>query len=239
MSRADWQFAVGVLLALIFGIPSIPLFAKGNTALGVLTLLLAIIILGLTVYFSSLLRLPPYTVLEHHSHIEVLDASGREARVRKTIVLRPNHRGQKYFTHRDISSDGTDITFTVDPAVAIVKQSKSAGDYHVTIEFPHLLRRMRAAPATWLEMTCTGAFTKNLESVTLQVDQPLKRATIEIVLPHQRPPNLDSVKLVYRYSGNEEEQAKPEVNGNRIRWERRAKWFRSLRFGEYEISWRW
>ncbi len=238
MSRSDCFAIGGIVLGVISLIPAVPLFSSGNAALGALAVLLAVIILGFTLYFWLTSKLPPYTVLRHESHIEIADRTGRRASARKTLSLRPNHRGLQFYTHRNISTDGQGVTFTVDPGVTLVQQERHAGDHFVTIRFPTQLRRMSRAPLTWLEIICTDAFMADRESFTLLVDQPIKSVRVEVVLPQDRPPHPDSVRLVYRYSGSEEELERPEIITNRIAWER-AHRYRCLRYGEYQLSWRW
>src|SRR5439155_14848578 len=105
------------------------------------------------------MQLPPWTILSHKNRIEIFDAGGKRAVARKTIVLRPNHRGKQFYTHRNISIDGGTVTFKVDASVTLVTQERHAGDYVVTVQFPQHLARFRAAPDTSLEMELTDAFT--------------------------------------------------------------------------------
>jgi len=234
MSRADIIGILGILLTLILGIPSIPLFAQGNLALGALTLILALIILGLTGYFHYLSRLPPFTILSHHFNVEILDTEGKQARARKTITIRPNHPGQDHYAHRSFTFDGT-VNFRVDPGVRIASQYVAAGDHFVYVRFPSQLKRFKAV-TTWIELDCTNSFTSPNEGVLLTVDQPIKVATIEITLPTPKQPQ--NVRTIYRYSGKEEEMPKPEVRGQRICWTRSPKWG-GLSYGQYEVSWDW
>jgi hypothetical protein len=237
VSRSDVIGLIGVILTIVFGIPAVPLFAEGNIALGVLTIALALIILALTGYVYWRLELPPYTILTHESRIEILDAQGRRAAARKTIALRPNYRGADHYTHRNISCDGA-VEFAVDPGVVLVQQQRAAGDYFVTVRFPHQLPCFRKAPPTWIEMLFTDAFLGNNESFSLLVDQPIKMASIEVLFPAARHPVPGSVRAVYRYSGHEEELAPPQLAGNRITM-LLARKYRLLRYGEYEVMWRW
>ena len=159
MSRSDWLAIAGIALTLIFGIPSIRYFTQGNRALGGLSLFLTFVILALTVYFYWLSRLPPYTVISSHLKVEILNPAGNTARIRKTVVLRPNHHGLEHYAHRNISYDGT-ATFRVNPEVTLVEHHVAAGDHFIYVRFPHQLRRFSHV-STWLEADQTDTFTSS------------------------------------------------------------------------------
>lgn len=236
MQRADWLAIAGFVLTIIFGLPSIAFFQQGNRSLGAVAIFLALLTAGLTLYIYRTITRPPWTVLSHHTRAEIRDRDGEIAVVRKTVRLSPNHPGLQHYTHRNISCDGSAV-FTVDSGVRVVTQTVEAGDYHLTVEFPSQLRRFHPV-TTWLEATLTAAFTGNREAVILLVDQPIRTATLEILLPEHRPPQAGTVRAVYRYSGKDEKLPPPEVVGSGIVWTRTHR-FRCLPFGEYEVSWRW
>jgi hypothetical protein len=236
MTRADWLGVAGLLVSIILGLPSFSLFARGDRALGIAAIILAGIVLALTWAIRWILQLPPWTIMRHRTRIEVLDPGGKQAVATKTLLLRPNHGGLQHYTHRNISGEGTPV-FAVDPAVVLLKQQRSAGDYFVTVEFPHQLRRFEKV-TTWLEMRFADAYCGDPENFTLLVDQPMREVSIEVILPESRHPHSDSVMLLYRYSGKEEQLEKPQVQGRTISWTRVHKW-RGLPPGEYEIRWNW
>jgi hypothetical protein len=234
MQRGDWWALIGIIVAIVLGIPSVPLFAQGNIVLASVALILFMVLLGLTYYTYWIGRLPPWTVMAFHFHAEILDTAGRTARARKTVKLRANHPGLEYYTHRNISADGT-VTFQVDGDVTLESQQVIGGDYVVRVRFPTQIKRWSQVN-TWLEETCTGTFTTTSEGIIGLVDLPMKRITLEVTLPADRPSR--SARVIYRYSGKEEELDPPTVNGNRLVWTRGYR-FRELPFGEYELRWSW
>lgn len=234
MTRADWLVLGGVLLFALSVASSVPTLARGSVLLGLIHLVVGLAILSLSIYAYKTLSYPPFTIISHHLLVEILDPLGADARIRKTITLRPNHSGLDHYAHRNISSDGT-LTFLVDPNVTMVSHQVVGGDHLVYVRFPYHLRRGQHYQ-TWLEALCKDAFTSNPEFATLLVDQPIKSATIEIVLPPQRPPQ--TVRAVYRYSGLERELPSPEVHENRIIWQRSTN-FVGIPPGEYEVRWTW
>lgn len=233
MSRSDWLAILGIILTVIFGIPTIPLFAKGNIALGFLVLVLFLVTLALTLYHIWKSRLPPYTILCHHGRVDIQDDGGKTALYRKTLTLRPNHPGLEHYTHRNLSADGTLTDFRVNPEVLLENQGVRAGDYYVSIRFFNQLPRGRPV-TTWLEATCRDCFTKQREGFIVFVDQPTRAAKVEVVLP--RKPY--DVRAIFRYSGRDQELEAPAITGNSIVWERSQR-FMNLPFGEYEVSWSW
>jgi hypothetical protein len=236
VSRSDVLAIVGLVLTVVFGIPAIPLFAKGNAALGALSSFLALACLVLTVGILWWARLPPWTIMSHNLSVDIRDAAGKSTCARKTIKLRSNHPGNKWYIHRNISFDGdASQNVKVGPDVSVVKVEPWAGDFNVTVEFPTTLRIFESRE-TWLEMEFRNAFAPSRrESVALLVDQPIKAATIQISLPDGVNP-IDA-RTIYRSSGREEEVDPPISQGRQLTW-MQSRW-RGLRYGEYEISWKW
>lgn len=234
MSFVDWLAILGIILALVFGIPTIPLFASGNIALGSLALILALVVIGLTIYLWWLSTCSPYTIISYMMKVDILDTTGKNALVKKTITLRPNQRGLDHYTHRNISADGN-VTFAVDPGVTVARNQISGGDHHVEVRFPHQLHFFKHV-TTWIQISCVDTFLNNTESAVLLVDMPIKSAIIDISFPAGRPPQ--NTKVIYRYSGMEKELPPPTVSGNQITWQysRRP---RSLPYGEHQVSCDW
>lgn len=237
MTRPDWIGIAGIILTLIFGIPSIPAFSQGNIALGAVILVLAAVMFGLTVYAYWLLTRSPYTVMTNDTRIEILDASGENTRLRKNITLVPNHSGHEHYTYRNFSCDGTIEDVRVDPAVTLIDRHVSAGDHFITVRFSHQLPRFRPI-STWIEFDLKDCFTGNAESCITIIDQPTKAATIDVLFPDQRLPHAGSVKAIYHYSGKDEELPRPSIAGSQITWKLSNR-VRNLRYGEYEIMWNW
>jgi hypothetical protein len=238
MSLADALAIAGLILTIIFGLPVIPLFAKGNAFLAAVAAILALISLSLTAIIYRLLSLPPWSIVVNHTRLEVLDHDGHTARVRKTMTIRANEGGLEHYTYRNISCDGAITEVRVDPNVRMERHERTAGDHFVTVRFPHQVGKYKTV-TTWLEFDLTDAFTSERESFVLQVDQRTHNAEVEIVLPATRPPRAGSLVAAYRYSGREEELEPPEVVGAQIKWSRKPMRMRRLALGEYAISWSW
>ena len=236
MSRSDWIAVIGILIAIIFGIPSVPSFAAGNLALGFVSILLFLVILALTGFLFWFVALPPWTIISHHMRVELLDPDGKDAIARKTIRLRANHGGIQHYAHRNISCDGM-LTFEVDSNVSAASHVVEAGDHRVTVAFPNQIGRFKTA-ATWIEFKLKDTFPADTEGVIVLVDQPIKSLTIEVIYPKDRLPHSGSVRVLYRYSGKEEELSPPEIVDRQVIWTRSRR-FRAIPYGEYEISWRW
>jgi hypothetical protein len=236
VSRSDVLAIIGLVLTVVLGIPAIPLFAKGNAALGALSGLLALVCFALTISMFWWARLPPWTIMSHNLIIDIRDIAGKSTCARKTVKLRSNHPGNKWYIHRNISFDGNvSRDVKVGPDVSVVKLEPWAGDFNVTVEFPTTLRIFESRE-TWLELEFQNAFSPSRrESVALLVDQPIKAATIQINLPSGVSP-IDA-RTIYRSSGREEEVDPPIAQGHQLTWTRRR--WRGLRSGEYEISWKW
>lgn len=234
-SRSDWLGIIGIILTLVFGIPVLPYFAQGNFTLGTLSLILAIAFLAFTTaYFYKLFTLPQYTILCNRFALTISDPSGTVATLRKTVVLRPNHPGQEYYSHRNFSCDGN-VDFKVDPGVTLADQRTRGGDHTVQVRFPFQLKRFKSV-TTWLEAELTNSFTSNTEAFVLLVDQPTKEVIVEIDFPATRLPN--TIRATRRYSGKDEDLPTPELNGHQVTWKQVYK-CRKFPYGEYEIWWRW
>jgi hypothetical protein len=234
MSRSDWLAVLGIVLAVVFGIPTVRFFQQGDRALGALTLIVTLIAFCLSLYIVWESRLPAFTVVACHLRLEVYDQAGKTARLRKTVVIRPNHRGLDHYAHRNISADGT-VAFTTDPNVVLVDHKVSAGDHSVYVRFPHQLRPFTPV-TTWIEVDCRDTFATAPEGVILLVDSPIKKGSIEITLPVVRPPR--GSRAFYRASGKEEELPPPEIMGHQSTWSRSHRLF-GLPYGEYEVTWDW
>ena len=227
MSRGEWISVAGIGVGLFFALP--------KYAPEYLPVALVLVILSVIAYTFWMSGLPPYTVLSHHFNIEIVDPEGREARARKTVTLRPNHPGQDHYAHRDFTLDGSITDIRTDPGVKIVEQYKAAGDHTIYVKFPSHLRRFKPVE-TWIELDCVDTFTSPNEGAILTIDQPLKKATIEITLPAQKQPR--NARAIKRYSGKDEELSAPKVMGQRISWSLSRR-FRGLPYGQYEVSWDW
>jgi hypothetical protein len=238
MFQRDWVGVVGIilsviaiLLAIFFGIP----IASGNRALEVLLAFILVVLFIVVFYFQRMISLPPFTVIANHHSVEIQDPHGHETRWRKTITIRPNHRGLNTFTHRNISCDGSVSNFRVDPNVTLLNTEVIAGDHAVTVRFHHQPPPFRET-TTWIEADFTDVFTAKQEGFILLADQRLKVATIQITFPQSRLPH--EVRAIFRYAGTEEPLPLPSVLGNQVTWSRTAR-VRGLPLGEYEIAWHW
>lgn len=237
MSRPDAWAAAGVVLTLIFGIPSIPIFAQGNAALGAAAVVLAVVVLGLTVYNYTTVTRPPFTILSNLMDVQLNDDAGKLATVLKKKTIRPNHRGLNTYIHRNLSCDGSISGPTVDPDVIVIAHEKAAGDYFTTIRFPHQLARFESVE-TWIRFDLTDAFLNQNETAGLQVDEPTRSISICLHFNGQRQPDATSLKAIYRSGGRDVELPKPQISNGHINWTFARRWGR-LPPGEYEVMWRW
>ena len=234
MWRSEWTLVAGLTVTILLALVSVPVFLQGQQGFGLLALILALLLLAATNYLYRLAALPPYTILNTHTLIQILDPV--HARWRKTITLRANQEDLQHYVHRNLSADGiVHEDFRVDPEATLVHQHRLAGDYNLTVHFTKPLRRFSKI-VTWIEADLEGTFEGTSEAVILLVDQPIKSATIEIVFPPQRLPIAS--RMIYRYSGREEELKGPRIDGNRIIWAYSVR-FGSIRYGAYEARWDW
>jgi hypothetical protein len=231
-TRSDWLGLLGILFTIAFGALSLqysrqPLPSRFVlAAIAVLFLLSAFLLLWLP-------NRPPWTVLEHVTSLRIHDPAGTRATLTKTVRLRCNRPGgQQHFMHRNISSDGP-LAFECDGGVTSTIL-KGAGDYTIEVRFRAPVGFLEVVE-TSLQLECRNCFTTDIESLTVLADSPIKRASVEIHFPPDRLPR--DPRGVYRYMGKEE-QFPVAWEGRLLRWTSANRLF-GLKFGEYDISWRW
>jgi hypothetical protein len=236
VSRADWLAIVGIIISIALGIPSVPALAQGNLALGLVTLLFALIILGLTIYMYWSSQLPPYTIFCSRNNLTIHDPEGKSATLRQTITIRANHHGLEHYVYRNMSFDGSMSDIKVGPNVTLSYQGGAAGDHNFEVRFPRQLRRFERV-TIWYEVTFADSFPSKSEAFVLQIDNPTKEAIIEIFLPKETPPR--DVIAIYVGSGRRVELGdRPIVDSDQISWQRAYK-VRHLPYGDYEFRWNW
>lgn len=237
MARPDWIGVGGIVLALIFGVPSVSVLVQGDLALGAVTLLLAFVILGLTIYIYKTSTASPYTILKNSTHVEIGDDLGKTALLRKSLSLRPNHSGQQFFTYRNISCDGDLANVRVDPKVELVKHEVQGGDDHITVRFSNHLQKFKPVE-TWIEVDLRDCFIKDNEGGVVVIDQPTKSVHMDFVFPDNRIPNAAAFTATYRSNGLDEPLNAPVLNGNQASWSFSRR-MRNLKGGEYAVMWQW
>lgn len=235
MTRSDWLAVAGIGLSILFGVPTVPFLLHGSPGLAFIALLLAAGVALLTIYLYWYSGLPPWTVLSHHAVLEIRDKDGKTATWRKTLKLRCNYGQLQHYRHRGFVCDGTAGSFRVDPNAKIIQQIHPANIIEVTVEFPGQVKRFGEV-TTWLETDCTDTFLDNPEWLTLTVEEPVKSAMMEVLLPSSRPPV--SAKAFYRYAGLEQELPDPQIANNRITWTR-TRMLRPIPYGQYKLLWNW
>lgn len=233
MTRADIIAIIGVVIS-ILGL--IGAWISESVALAILSIALFLVIIIIVGAYTIYLNLPPWTILKHQLDMELLDEKGERAVATKTLKLRASHGSIKHYIHRNISCDGS-VEFSVDPDVEIIHQEREAGDYNVTVEFPHHISRLRSVN-TWIKFDFKNSFPANKESNTILIDQPTRSLEIGATFPENRLPHQGTVKIIRRQSGAEKEMAVLELVGNSVSWSTKRRLF-GIPNGEYILCWRW
>lgn len=212
-------------------------FFTETTVFAILGILLLIVIISLVIYHSYDVNRPPWTILHHKFTMEITKEDGSEAVAEKSIEVRANHRSLQYFTHRNIGGDGSESDFESDDESSIIDDSSRAGDRQITVKFPNQIGRGKSVQ-TSLKYKLLDSFPSDFEGIITIIDRPMRELSIVIKFPNDRQPVPGTVGMIRRSMGNEDEVSLPRVNGNTVTWSE-SHWFRTVKNGDYELSWRW
>ena len=215
-------FALPGLLALVF----IPY--QATAALAVVT--------GVVLYGAvKVINAPEWTVLEYHKLLDIKRPDGSLATLTKRTKLRPNHKGQTEFIHRNLRADGRFVNFRLaNTPVDDNELRQEMGEYVIHERFGRALQAWEKIDSE-LSYDLVECFMKNCETSGYSPDYFTKMARFEIRLPDGRPAR-NPVATV-RTGAKVRPVNPPELSpdGRRITWE-----LKNLRPGRtYIISWDW
>jgi hypothetical protein len=234
--RAElWFAAAGFFAAVVFGIPPIVDLIRHGTGGAVFYILVAAAFALGGAFFYWQYKTPPWTVQRAKYQLEILDATGNKARLRKIVTLRSNvfYRNDR-FVHRRLGGDGS-FSYTIDPKMRKVDVRASLGETEIEVEFPSPFN-FWGQGEHWIELEFSGCFPSDRESIRFDLDDPVHELEVQILFPATRKPT--DCGAHYHSSGIKYELVKPEVEAHVLTWKVR-RWFPTLRRGRYDLWWRW
>jgi hypothetical protein len=209
-------------------------FTTQQTVAAICVLLAAVIGLAaaLVHYYA---HLPPFHVRLLESVVQISDAGGKHADVKRTYTARSNYRQQTIMVHKNIAADGDVINITWDgkpiPTQHIEPRMK---EWEVTIHFDFPLRQWADFVGT-LGYEVTDSFLGNPEGVIYSVEHITRRAVLRVHLPNDRP-CLTAKAYIRTGSGEDPIDGLQVLEGNKkLELELR----RPRRGSQYAIYWTW
>lgn len=242
MSRSDLLTLIGIIVAIIVGIPSfLLLFLTEQQLIGTLILVFALIIIADLLYYFYDVRRPDFTIISYHKKLKILERDGTHARITLHQKLRANHKGLSEFIYRNIRADGEIRNFLVATgpyekgAGNPVEARKAAGDYIVRQSFPYRLRKWGSIEITLIFELFNSFRGPHREWTGYVVDYKTKVAKIEVYLPSDRP--CLSAGGYCRTGAQQSEIEAPAISDRNVKivWEHRNLQPPS----NYIIKWNW
>lgn len=219
---------------IIIGLASLgTLFFTGFQLAGLL--LVFILMLLLTIHYNVFP--PQYIIFTHHSVLEIFDARGKVAKIKKEAYRRCNHKGVTEIVYKHFSADGSIGNFKsnldINPLVI-----KEAEEYTVKVRLVRSLKKFQPVYDT-LEWDIFDSFTKNTEFWQFTVDYPTHYIKLEIVLPDNR--RCIGNPRMFLCLGAEDKELSGiflSPDGRRIIWEKKSVF--GIKNGtRFKIEWDW
>jgi hypothetical protein len=215
----------------------IAMFFTKDWSLPAMTMLLGLVVLIASLLVRIFVTLPPFTVISHIVTVDFLDDYGRQARMRKEYVIRPNYGHLSSITFRNIAGDGriSKIAWNDEelPAEAVKRRME---EYVVTVTFHHTLPRWKEIRGV-LSYEAADTFPERNEGMIYTPDFPTKTATLRVVFPANRKFKSDSVGASKIEGTGETRLKPPEISGDQKTIEVTLR--RTRPGEEYSLFWEW
>lgn len=234
ISRGD---VIGIAVGVIIGLPGfVDYFFGDQTALGVLSALIGILIVLGIFGLRWLLNQPPFTILNTEKTLKFEDEHGYKASHVDVREVRANHKGPTEYWFKELGVPEALRNILVDDSQPDAQETE-LGLHRVCKRFQHALG-WRESFSTKLTLNIVGAFPNTRETYIHKVVDSTKEAKLRIEFHPSRPCVKAKVYLGYGGGSYEPlENARFTRSDNGKELELRLK--KPQRGQYYRVEWDW
>lgn len=196
LTRGD---VVGIVIGVVIGLPGFLDYVFGQqTALGILSVVIGILIVLSVFSLRWIISQPPFTLLGVEKELEFRDKDARNARHTDTRKVMANHKGITEFWFKDIGQPGSLNNVLINGDPPDLEEDRAGGNMGVGKRYPRHFEWRQQFKAS-LSMEILDAFPDEQEFYTHKVMDKTKRITMAVKF--HRGKRFRTVRVLLGYGG--------------------------------------